>query len=55
MDSALVQILSQFGFPVFVALYLLVYELPKNRKALENLQDTQRELLIYLKMRNGCK
>lgn len=62
MEDSIISFLREFGFPVFVAIYLLCYELPKSRKAIEEnrraseeLRDVNKELLIYLKAKNGNK
>lgn len=43
------EILSTVGFPIFVACYLLF----KHDKAIRDLTRVIRELLIYLKGKNG--
>jgi len=49
----IVSIIRELGFPIFVAGYLLIWELPKSRKASEKLQKTMHELLVFLKAKNG--
>ena len=53
MEATIVNFLKEFGFPIFVAVWLLCVEMPKSRKAIEDLQATQRELLTWLKAKNG--
>ncbi len=38
MDGSMVGFIRDLGFPIFVSVYLLLYELPKGRKATEELK-----------------
>lgn len=39
MEETIINIIKELGFPIFVAVWLMCFELPKQRKAMKELKE----------------